>query len=78
MLNTATNGHRADEDRRLPPAPERPGLEEMITEAESLRAQLADAVQRATRLLVALKHQRRNSRVLRTTIDSLRELKLGP
>ena len=74
-----TNGHRPDDDRPLlRSAPERPGLEEMITEAEALRSQLADAVQRATRLLVALKHQRRNSRVLRSAIDSLRELKLGP
>ena len=29
------NGHRPDEDRRNPPAPERPGLEEMIAEAEA-------------------------------------------
>ena len=77
MLNPSTNGHRPDEDRRTP-APERPGLEEMIAEAEALRAQLADAVQRATRLLVALKQQRRNSRVLRSAINSIRELKLGP
>ena len=74
----STNGHRLDEDRRNSPGPERPGLEEMIAEAEALRSQLADAVQRATRLLVALKHQRRNSRVLRSAIDSIRELKLGP
>ena len=78
MTNPPTNGHRPDEDRRNAPAPERPGLEEMIAETEALRAQLADAVQRATRLLVALKHQRRHSRVLRSAINSMRELKLGP
>jgi len=78
MPNPLTNGHRPDEHRRNPPVPERPGLEEMIAEAEALRAQLADATQRATRLLAALKLQRRHSRVLRSAIDSLRELKLGP
>ena len=50
----------------------------MIAEADALRAQLAEAVQRATRLLVALKQQRRHRRVLQTAIDSLREWKLGP
>ena len=78
MPNPLTNGHRPDDDRLNPPAPERPGLEEMIIEAEALRSQLADATQRATRLLVALKQQRRHSRVLRPAIDSLRELRLGP
>ena len=73
-----TNGHRPDEDRRNPPAPERPGLEELITEAEALRTQLVDAAQWTARLVGALKQQRRHSRVLRTAIDSLRELKLGP
>ena len=60
------NGHRHNEDRQNTPPPERPGLEEMITEAEALRAQLAEAVQRATRLLSALKQQRRHRRVLQT------------
>ena len=78
MPAPSTNGHRPDDDRRNSPAPERPGLEEMIAEAEALRAQLAEASQRAARLLAALKQQRRHSRVLRTAIDSLRELKLGP
>jgi hypothetical protein len=78
MPNPSTNGHRPDDDRRNPTPPERPGLEELITEAEALRTQLADATQRTARLVGALKQQRRHSRVLRTAIDSLRELKLGP
>ena len=78
MPPPSTNGLRPDDDRHNPPTPERPGLEEMITEAEALRTQLADATQRAARLVGALKQQRRHSRVLRTAIDSLRELKLGP
>ena len=48
------NGHRHNEDRQNTPPPERPGLEEMIAEADALRAQLAEAVQRATRLSVCL------------------------
>ena len=78
MPPPSTNGHRPDDDRRNPPTPERPSLEELITEAEALRTQLADAAQRTARLVGALKQQRRHSRVLRTAIDSLRELKLGP
>ena len=78
MPPPSTNGNRPDDDRRNASAPERPGLEELITEAEALRTQLADATQRTTRLVAALKQQRRHSRVLRTAIDSLRELRLGP
>lgn len=78
MPNPPANGDRSDEDRRNSVTQERPGLEEMIIEAETLRSQLADAAQRAARLLAALKQQRRHSRVLRTAIDSLRELRLGP
>ena len=78
MPPPSTNGHRPDADRRNPPAPERPGLEELITEAEALRTQLVDTAQRTARLVAALKLQRRHSRVLRTAIDSLRELRLGP
>ena len=78
MPNPSTNGHRPDEDRRNPTPPERPSLEELISEAETLRTQLAESAQRAARLVGALKQQRRHSRVLRTAIDSLRELRLGP
>ena len=78
MTHPPANDHRSDEDRRNSVTSERPGLEEMIAEADALRAQLAEAVQRATRLLVALRQQRRHRRVLQTTIDSLREWKLGP
>ena len=74
MPPPSSNGHRPDDDRRNPPASERPGLEELITEAEALRTQLVDAAQRTARLVGALKQQRRHSRVLRTAIDSLREL----
>ena len=78
MPNPSTNGHRPDEDRRTATPCQRPSLEELITEAEALRTQLSDAAQRTNRLVSALKQQRRHSRVLRTAIDSLRELKLGP
>ena len=60
MTHPPANDHRSDEDHGNSVTSERPGLEEMITEAEALRAQLAEAVQRATRLLAALKRQRRH------------------
>ena len=78
MPSPPSNGHRPDGDRHDPAPPARPSLEELIVEAEAIRTHLADAVQRASRLVSALKQQRRHSRVLRTAIDSLRELKLGP
>lgn len=77
MPNPPANGSPDDDRPNSSPA-ERPGLEELITEAEALRTQLADAARRTARLVAALKQQRRHSRVLRTAIDSLRELRLGP
>jgi hypothetical protein len=54
------------------------GLAELIAEAEALRQLLADASARSTRLLVALKQQRRQARVVKAAMDSLRQLQLGP
>jgi hypothetical protein len=47
-----------------------------LAEAESLRALLQDAQLRLSRLLSALKQQRRQTRALRTAMDSLRNLRL--
>lgn len=47
-----------------------------LVEAESLRASLHDAQFRLSRLLSALKQQRRQTRALRSAMDSLRNLRL--
>jgi hypothetical protein len=45
-------------------------------EAEAVRALLQEAHARLGRLLAVLKHQRRQGRVLRAAMDSLRQLQL--
>ena len=47
-----------------------------IQEAESLHAALADAKTRTARLIAGLRRQRKQSRLVRETLRSLRELKL--
>ncbi len=49
---------------------------EPLVEAEALRALLHEAQLRLSRLLAALKQQRRHSRALRAAVDSLRQLRL--
>ena len=58
--------------------PDRPvtSLAALIQEAESLHAALADARSRTARLIAGLRRQRRQSRLVRETLRSLRELKL--
>ena len=51
---------------------------DLLTEAEGLRASLTDAVNRATRLVAALKHFRKERRALASAWSSLRQLNLGP
>ena len=47
-----------------------------LAEAEALRSLLHDAQFRLSRLLSALKQQRRQTRALHTAMDSLRNLRL--
>ena len=78
-MPSATNGRTTvDRDPRSSTPPERVGLEALIADAEALRALLHDAGMRTSRLLAVLKQQRRQSRVLKTAIDSLRDLRLSP
>jgi hypothetical protein len=58
--------------------PPRYGIDELIDDAEQLRASLHDASVRVSRLLAALKLQRRQSRALRSAVASLQQLQLGP
>ena len=60
------------------PQPPRYGIDELIDDAEQLRASLHDAGVRVSRLLAALKQQRRQSRALRSAVASLQQLQLGP
>ena len=60
------NGHADGTNNGIAPDP--------LTEAESVRTLLRDADARMGRLVAHLKHQRRQSRVLRSAMDSLRGL----
>jgi hypothetical protein len=52
---------------------------DLVSEAEAVRALLAEAQARVGRLLAALKQQRKQSRAVRAAVASLRQLQdLGP
>lgn len=68
------NGHVPENGRANQAQPERFGIDEILTEAEAVRAQLQEASSRMARLLAALKHQRRQSRAVQAAMASLRQL----
>jgi hypothetical protein len=72
------NGHPPEAGRARDPQVEKWDLEDVIAETEALRNALQDASGRTARLLAALKHQRRQSRAVRSAVASLRQLQLGP
>lgn len=57
-------------------SPDRPGPAEVIAEAEAVRTNLHDAAARLTRLIGALKQQRRHTRAVQQAVASLRDLRL--
>src|SRR5262249_9352033 len=65
-----TNGVGA----RSMPAATTNGLQALIEEAEALKAVLRDAYQRTSHLVVALRRQKKESQLVRTTLASLRQL----
>ena len=76
MPPPSNNGHPSDE--RSPVSTDRTGgIEELLSEAESLRQSLSEASARATRLVAALKLHRRQSRVVEAAVSSLRDLRIG-
>jgi hypothetical protein len=76
MPSASSNGHSPDE--RQPEANSRSaGIDELLSEAESLRQHLSEAAARATRLVAALKHHRRQARAVEAAVSSLRDLRLG-
>jgi hypothetical protein len=65
----ASNDNRAQEQRNgAEPHP----MPDPIAEAEALRLQLQEALNRTSRLIAALKQQRRKGRIVKTAIESLR------
>ena len=56
--------------------PARPGLAALIREAEALHEALGDARARARRLIVALRRQRKQARLMAATLASLQQLRL--
>jgi len=72
MSASHPNGNASD----TPPQPQadRCAIPELIAEAEALRGLLQDASARASRLLAALKQQRRQSRVVQQAMQSLQRL----
>jgi hypothetical protein len=73
-LMTVPNG---DDDHPAPAEqPARIGLNEVIAEAEALRDLLHDAYGRTSRLLAALKLQRRQAKAVQQAMQSLKQLQL--
>ena len=56
------------------PTPNGKGLGALIQEAQALKDALRDAYGRSNRLLVALKRHRKQSKLVQTTLASLRQL----
>ena len=73
------NGSAATPSASGSPPERGPGPEDLITEAEAIRAALQEAHAQLGRLLAALKHQRRQARAVQAAVASLRQLgHLGP
>ena len=74
MKTHESNGHPPN-GRPDPPPAETP---DPLAEAEALRATLADAAQRAARLVAVLKNRKKEQRALSQVYSSLKSLNLGP
>jgi hypothetical protein len=71
------NGHAADPIKDTPVAAERPEggcSEDVVQQTQELQGVLRDVLTRTSRLLQALKQQRKHSRLMRATLSSLRQL----
>ncbi len=76
VMPPSNNGHSSDE--RSPVSSDRTGgIEELLSEAESLRQSLSEASARATRLVAALKLHRRQSRAVQAAMSTLQQLRIG-
>jgi hypothetical protein len=70
------NGDTPPDNGALPDQPAQPSIVEVIAEAEALRDLLHDAYARTSRLLAALKHQKRQARAVQEAMRSLRQFQL--
>jgi hypothetical protein len=70
-----SNGRAAPRDPKADPGqPNSTGIGPLIEEAEALKGVLHDAYGRAARLVAALRRQRKQSRLMASTLASLRQL----
>ena len=76
MPSLSANGQSSDE-RRPEVNGAFAGIDDLLSEAESLRQHLSEAASRATRLVAALKQHRRQARVVAAAVSSIRDLRLG-
>jgi len=67
------NGQSSDER----PPDRNGGINDLITEVETLRNMLGDATNRAHRLLGALKHHRRQAKAVQAAVGALKHMQLG-
>jgi hypothetical protein len=67
------NDHRPINDHRTATTPGSEVIDPLL-EAEALRTLFQDAATRTSRLITALRHQRRQSRAVRSAMASLRRL----
>jgi len=74
IMPAVTPNGRNPDDHLSPQQPEHSGIEEIIVEAEALRVQLQEASVRTSRLIAALKQQRRQSRAVMAAMASLRQI----
>ena len=75
--HTATNGQAKTNGQSRNGAARKPGqdIDGLIRQAEAFHTSLRDTLLKTNELLKGLKRHRRQSRVLQTTIASLRQLK---
>ncbi len=76
MPSPSNNGH-SSEDRSPVSTDRTGGIEELLSEAESLRQSLSEAATRAARLVGALKLHRRQARAVHAAVSSLQQLRIG-
>jgi hypothetical protein len=77
MANHATNGTPRPENSQPSEVSTPGGPVDPLTEAEALRDALQHAFARASRLVTALKLQRRHTKAVQQAVASLRQLQLG-
>ncbi len=71
MTTPPRNGHP---DAEVPNGDRVEGIDALIEESLALHANLRDALARTTRLVQALKQQRKQGRLMRAALTSLRQL----